>query len=104
MGFFPSETYSLDKMVCVKLFETYRSVLHDTNSPEVWISEVERWRRQQAGKNTRNVLDTFDVCSTLVFQNIHKILYVMAHLPVTITTNERLLLFTLRRLKVYQQE
>lgn len=93
------ETKALDKVACIKLFETYSSILHD-NSPEIWINEVEIWRRRQVGKNIRNALDALDICNSDAFPNVHKILRIMSVLPVTTTTNERSF-STLRRLKTY---
>lgn len=65
----------------------HEAILYD-NSLEVWINEIELWRRRQVAKNTRNVLDALDICSPLVFSNVHKLLRVMVVLPVTRTTNE----------------
>ncbi|XP_050546242.1 uncharacterized protein LOC126908316 [Daktulosphaira vitifoliae] len=96
---FPIETKSLDKDSCKKLFETYCSILHD-DSPEIWINEIEIWRRRQAGKNIRNALDALDICNSDSFPNVHKMLCVMSVLPVTTVTNERSF-STLRRLKTY---
>lgn len=96
---FPVETKSLDKVACKTLFETYSSILHD-DSPEIWISEVEIWRRRLVGKNIRNALDALDICNADAFPNVHKMLRVMSVLPVTTTTNERSF-STLRRLKTY---
>lgn len=86
-------------MACTKLFETYNSILHDS-SPEVWMSEIEIWRRRQAGQNIQNALDALDICNANAFPNVRKILRVMAVLPVTTTTNERSF-STLHRLKTY---
>jgi hypothetical protein len=96
---FPIETKSLDKVTCITLFETYSSILHD-DSPEIWISEVEIWRRRIVGKNIRNALDALDICNADAFPNVYKILRVMSVLPVTTMTNERSF-STLRWLKTY---
>ena len=85
---FPIETTSLDKVACKTLFETYSSILHD-DSPEIWISEVEIWRRRLVGKNIQNALDALDICNADAFPNVHKMLRVISVLPVTTTTNER---------------
>lgn len=78
------------------LFETYSSILHD-DSPEIWISEAEIWRRRLVGKNA---LDALDICNADAFPNVHKMLRVMSVLRVTTTTNERSF-STLRRLITY---
>lgn len=39
-------------------------------SPEIWISEVENWRRLQASQNIRNALDVFDIFSVDAFSNV----------------------------------
>lgn len=70
-------------------FNAFHEAILCDNSPEVWINEIELWRRGHVAKNTRNVLDALDVCSPLVFPNVHKLLRAMAVLPVTRTTNER---------------
>jgi hypothetical protein len=73
---FLTETKSLDKVACKKLFEIYSLILHD-DSPEIWISEVEIWWRLLVSKNIRNALDALDICNVDEFLNVHKMLRVM---------------------------
>lgn len=96
---FPSKTSTLDEEACKQLFSKYATILN-ADSPEVWISEVRIWRRRILDKNIKNSLDALDVCNEDAFPNVHKILRVMAVLPVTTSTNERSF-STLRRLKNY---
>lgn len=96
---FPSKTTTLNEEACKKLFEKYTAVLNDDSS-EVWISEVRLWRRRIADKNINTSLEALDICNKNAFPNVHKILLVMAVLPVTTATNERSF-STLRRLKNY---
>lgn len=96
---FPNKTSTLDQEVCKELFGQYATILHD-DSPDVWINEVQLWRRLIIDKNIYNSLEALDVCNSNAFPNVHTILRVMAVLPVTTSTNERSF-STLRRLKNY---
>jgi len=84
------------KCMNISIEHTRRTIIFYS---EIWISEVEIWRRRLVGKNIRNTLDALNICNADAFQNIHKMLRVMSILPVT-TSNERSF-STLRRLKTY---
>lgn len=98
---FPSKMSTLDEEACKHLFEKYATVLRD-DSPAVWINEVKLWRRCISDKSINNSLEALDVCNANAFPNVHKILLVMAVLPVTTSSNERSF-STLRRLKNYMR-
>lgn len=98
---FPSKMSTLDEEACKQLFEKYATILRD-DSPEVWINEVKLWRRRISDKSINNSLEALDVCNANAFPNVHKILLVMAVLPVTTSSNERSF-STLRRLKNYMR-
>lgn len=81
-----------------KLTEFYKDDLEDANKI---YQEVKMWHSfLKTVKEPCNILEYLDACDSIVFPNVHKLIQILATLPVTTCTTERSF-SSLRRLKTY---
>ena len=82
------------------LYATYASVL-DCSEVSV-VGEFRLWyqRAAESPNPPRNALEAIAVCNRQIFPSVHKLLHILATLPVTTASSERSF-STLRRLKTY---
>jgi len=82
------------------LYATYAGVLGCSELSA--IGELRLWyhRAAESGNPPRNALEAIAVCNQQIFPTVHKLLHILATLPVTTASSERSF-STLRRLKTY---
>jgi hypothetical protein len=82
------------------LYATYASVLDCSELSA--IGELQLWyhRASESENPPRNALEAIAVCNQEIFPTVHKLLHILATLPVTTASSERSF-STLRRLKTY---
>lgn len=74
------------------------------NCDEIFKNEYKLWQRKlknsTEAEKPKNAINALSICNESIFPNIHKLLQILATLPVSTATNERTF-STLKRIKTY---